>query len=160
MHIKSPVISDIPRLVEIAIETFGPFYEDYVRPQLGEKVFHHQHGNWREDYQDDIPTHHRPQEGRNIALAELDDAIAGFIAWKIGEKPGHGEIYLLAVVPDQRRSHIGRQLCLHAFGSMKSAGVEVVEIGTGGDAFHAPARALYESLGFAKIPVVAYLKGI
>ena len=25
----------------------------------------------------------------------------------------------------------------------------MVEIGTGGDAFHAPARALYESLGFS-----------
>jgi hypothetical protein len=43
---------------------------------------------------------------------------------------------------------------------MRAAGVEVVGIGTGDDAFHAAARALYESLGFTKIPTAAYLKKI
>ena len=40
---------------------------------------------------------------------------------------------------------------------MREEGIEVVGIGTGDDAFHAPARALYESLGLTKIPVAAYL---
>ncbi|MFJ6853057.1 hypothetical protein ACIQM3_21460 [Streptomyces sp. NPDC091271] len=40
-----------------------------------------------------------------------------------------------------------------AFGEMRKLGAEVVEIGTGGDPFHAPARALYESLGCVHIPV-------
>jgi hypothetical protein len=44
--------------------------------------------------------------------------------------------------------------------SMKLSGVDVVEIGTGGDPFHTAARALYESLGFTKIPLAAYLKRI
>ncbi|HEY3261362.1 MAG TPA: hypothetical protein VGJ95_14025 [Pseudonocardiaceae bacterium] len=43
---------------------------------------------------------------------------------------------------------------------MKADGVEFVGIGTGDDAFHAAARALYESLGFIKIPTAAYLKRI
>lgn len=43
---------------------------------------------------------------------------------------------------------------------MKTNGVEVIEIGTGGDDFHAPARHLYESLGFSLIPVAAYLRTI
>ena len=37
--------------------------------------------------------------------------------------------------------------------------VQVVSIGTGGtDAFHAPARALYESLGCVPVHVAYYLK--
>jgi hypothetical protein len=43
---------------------------------------------------------------------------------------------------------------------MKAAGVEVVGIGTGDDAFHAAARSLYESMGFTKIPIAGYLKKI
>ena len=40
---------------------------------------------------------------------------------------------------------------------MRAGGVEVVQIGTGGDPFHAPARALYEQLGFTQVPVSVYL---
>ena len=36
--------------------------------------------------------------------------------------------------------------------------MEVVSLGTGGDWFHAPARGLYESLGFHPVPVVYYLR--
>jgi hypothetical protein len=43
---------------------------------------------------------------------------------------------------------------------MKSEAVEVVGIGTGDDDFHAAARALYENLGFTKIPTAHYLKKI
>jgi hypothetical protein len=38
--------------------------------------------------------------------------------------------------------------------------VTVVHIGTGGDAFHAPARRLYESLGFTGYPVVDYTRAL
>ncbi len=55
---------------------------------------------------------------------------------------------------------MGRQLCLHAIDAMKQSGVDVVGIGTGDDAFHSAARALYESLGFTKIPIAGYLKKI
>jgi hypothetical protein len=43
---------------------------------------------------------------------------------------------------------------------MLATGVEVVQIGTGGDPFHAPARALYERLGFTQVPVAVYLRAI
>ncbi len=107
-----------------------------------------------------MPTLHDPEMGRHIAVAQSADSIAGFISWKSGERPKHGEVYLLAVSPPLRGQGVGRRLCLHAIEEMKAVGVEVVEIGTGDDAFHAPARALYESFGFTKIPVAAYLMKI
>ena len=59
-----------------------------------------------------------------------------------------------------RRGQAGRQLCLHALEAMKADGVEVVELGTGEDTFHTAARALYESLGFTKVPIAGYIKRI
>ena len=160
MFITPATPSDIPTLVEIAIATFRPLYEDYVLPLVGVEIFQHQHGNWRFDYQRDIPTLLAPEEGRYTAVACLDREIAGFISWIVGVKPKHGEIYLLAVLPAFRRLEVGRQLCEHAIDAMKSEEVEVVEIGTGEDNFHASARCLYESLGFTKIPTTAYLKRV
>ena len=72
----------------------------------------------------------------------------------------HGEIDPLAVREHARRSGVGRALCEHAMTAMREQGVEVVSLGTGGDWFHAPARALYESLGFHLVPVAVYLRAI
>lgn len=38
--------------------------------------------------------------------------------------------------------------------------VTVVHVGTGGDDFHAPARGLYEALGFSGLPVVDYTQAL
>jgi len=79
------------------------------------------------------------------------------ISWRVDAKARHGEIYLLAVSPLHQRQHIGERLCQHAIAHMRADKVEVVQISTGGDPFHAPARALYERLGFTLVPVAVYL---
>jgi ribosomal protein S18 acetylase RimI-like enzyme len=160
MRVRPFVDSDLQALIELTIETFRPFYERYVRPLLGDEIFQHQHGQWEQDYRDEVPTLHNPAAGRHVAVAQTDAAIGGYISWKRDERPHSGQIYLLAVSPSHRRRKLGRRLCLHAIRQMKADGVEFVGIGTGGDAFHAAARALYESLGFIKIPTAAYLKRI
>lgn len=160
MHIRPFADSDLPTLIDMTIETFRPFLEGYIQPLLGDDVFRHQHGQWEQDYRDDVPTLHDPEAGRHVAVAQIGEAIAGYVSWKIGEKPNHGEIYLLAVSSPHRRHHVGRRLCLHAIQEMKADDVEVVGIGTGDDPFHTAARALYESLGFTKIPIAGYLKRV
>jgi ribosomal protein S18 acetylase RimI-like enzyme len=55
---------------------------------------------------------------------------------------------------------VGRQLCPHALEAMKAIRVEVVELGTGEGTLHTAARALYESLGFTKVPIAGYIKRI
>ena len=72
----------------------------------------------------------------------------------------HGEIDILAVSAEDRRRHVGAALCDHAVADMRVRDVEVVAIGTGGDWFQAPARALLESLGFTPFPGVVYVKAI
>lgn len=160
MHIRPYVAADLPVVVELTVETFRPFFEGHIQPFYGEDLFDHHHGQWQQEYRDELPTLHDPEARRWMAVAERDGAVAGLIAWNIAERSDHGRIYLLAVSEPYRRAQAGRRLCLHAIEAMKAAGVEVVELGTGEDAFHTPARALYESLGFLKVPIAGYIKKI
>lgn len=152
--------SDLPALIELTIETFRPFYEGYVHELLGDEVFEHQHGDWEQDYRDEVPTLHDPVAGRHVIVSVADGNIVGYLSWRVGPKPRHGEIYMVAVSPTWRSHGVGRQLCDHALAAMKEEGVDVVGIGTGDDDFHKAARGLYESLGFTKIPIAGYLKQI
>lgn len=43
---------------------------------------------------------------------------------------------------------------------LRAGGVDVVQIATGGDPFHAPARPLYQSLGLTRVPTAVYLGSI
>jgi ribosomal protein S18 acetylase RimI-like enzyme len=158
MLIRSFRPQDTARLIALTIETFGPFYEDQFRPLVGDRIFANQHGGWREDYRREVPALHDPEQHRRVAVAEADDDVAGFVAWSVDPARRNGEITHVAVAAGHRRRHIGVALCEHAFGEMRALGAEVVQIGTGGDPFHAPARALYESLGCTMLPVAVYYR--
>lgn len=150
MFIRSFEPQDLARLAELAIETFGPFYENSFRPVVGEVIFTRQHGQWREDYHTLVAALHAPQQHKYAAIADIDGATAGFVGWEIDPSHEHGCLRILAVGASYRRDHVGTSLCEHAFNHMRAHGTVYVEIGTGGDEFHAPARALYESLGCIK----------
>lgn len=158
MLIRSFRAQDTTRLVELTIETFGPYYEHSFRPLTGELVFENQHGGWRDDYRREVPALHDPAAHKHVAVAEIDDEVAGFVAWQVDPARRNGEITHVAVAATHRRQKIGEALCEHAFGGMRALGAEVVQIGTGGDPFHAPARALYESLGCTMLPVAVYYR--
>ena len=83
-----------------------------------------------------------------------------YIGWAIDADRRHGEIAVLAVREPARGQGLGRALCQHAMGDMREQDVEVVSLGTGGDWFHAPARALYTSLGFHLVPVAVYMRAL
>ena len=160
MNIRSYRPRDLNVLTELTIQTFGPFYEDHFRPKIGEAIFRHQHGRWVDDYRAQVPALHDPAAGKHVAVAHSDDgAVAGYVAWTVDPVRRHGQAVIIAVAAAHRRDHIGTALCEHAFEDMTRREVEVVTIGTGGtDSFHAPARALYESLGCVPWHVAYYFK--
>lgn len=160
MDLRSYHSRDLDRLLELTIATFGPFYEQSFRSIVGEAVFLNTHGGWREDYRDQVSNLHAPAEDRYVVVAEDAGAIAGYVAWNHDPAKRRGEIDIAAVASTHRRSGLGRTLCEHVFADLKARGADVVEIGTGGDEFHAPARALYESLGCTPFPAVRYYKEI
>lgn len=158
MLIRPFVPRDLTRLIDLTIETFRPFYEDSFRPLVGDVIFANQHGNWRADYREQVAGLHDPQQHRYVAVAEIDHLIAGYVAWSADPARRNGSISHLAVASEHRRHQAGTALCEHAFAEMRALGAEVVEIGTGGDPFHAPARALYERLGCTRLPIAVYYR--
>lgn len=161
MHLRTFEQSDLDAVVDLTIATFRPFYEQSFPAMVGydADLFAHQHGQWEQDYRDEVPTLHDPTAGRHVAVAEAPTGeVVGCIAWRPEGRPQHGEIYLVAVAADHRGWGTGTALMEHAMRAMRADGMGFVGLGTGGDAFHAPARALYESLGFHPIPQVGYLR--
>lgn len=158
MLIRSFDESDRASLIELTIETFRPLFEDVYPALFGEVIFANQCGNWREDYHAEVAGLHDPESHKFIAVAEVDDAIAGYTGWCVDVNSRDACIEILAVDPGHRRGHVGTALCEHAFAQMRALGAEMVEIRTGGDAFHTPARALYESLGCVPYPTAAYYR--
>ena len=151
---------DLPGVLELTLDTFGPFYEESYRPTVGDEVFLNRHGGWRDDYRKHLAGAHDPTHGKYAAVATSKGLLAGYVAWWVQPEARHGEIDILAVARSARRQQCGRRLAQHAIDAMRSGGVDVVSIGTGGDPFHAPARALYESLGFTPFPNVIYTKAV
>ena len=150
-------------LIELTIETFRPFYESSFPAMVKHDaaLIAHQHGQWEQDYRDQVPRLHDPAHGRHVLVAEAEDGvIAGYIAWQPDGRPDHIEITLLAVAADRRHLGAATVLMNEAMTRMRRAGGRFVGLGTGGDSFHAPARKLYESLGFHPIPVVGYLRSL
>jgi ribosomal protein S18 acetylase RimI-like enzyme len=158
VHIRDCTPSDIPALIDLTIETFRPLF---VGPlvELRPEVTEHDHGRWEDDYRAEVPSLLAPEEGRFITLAEEDRKPLGYVGWNITNQTS-GRLEMVAVHPDARRRGVARALCLSVIDRLKDRDVVVVHIGTGGDAFHAPARALYESLGFIPYPTVDYARAI
>ena len=81
-------------------------------------------------------------------LHERDGRLAGFCWTKIHglESPPLGEIYVIAVDPDFTGHGLGRQLVLAGLDYLAGRGLGIGMLYV--DATNAPARALYDHLGF------------
>lgn len=153
MHIRDFQHTDLPVLIDLTIEAFRPLFERHLPAQLDPTVV--AHGRWADDYRREVPELVDPERDRFITLAEDDGRILGYVGWQITDD-GSGRLEMVAVHPDARRHGVGAALCRTVVSRLRERGVAVVHIGTGGDDFHAPARKLYESLGFTAYPVVDY----
>jgi ribosomal protein S18 acetylase RimI-like enzyme len=159
MHIRNFEPADLPALIDLTIEAFRPLFEMDLPAVLDPRVFAHDHGQWEDGYRREVPGLHDPDADRFITVAEGDGRLLGYVGWQV-HPDGSGRLQMVAVHPDVRRRGVGSAVCRAALAYLKDHGVTVVHVGTGGDAFHAPARRLYESLGFSGYPVVDYTRAI
>jgi N-acetylglutamate synthase-like GNAT family acetyltransferase len=90
---------------------------------------------------------------KRVWVAEDDGRVVGFVAaGVVDEARLIGEIAIVAVDPAAQGQGIGSSLTEHATGWLREQGLRVAVLGTGGDASHAPARRVYERLGFRLFP--------
>lgn len=97
-------------------------------------------------------------EDIHVWVAIDADSVVGFVAVKLHSEDSMGEIYRVAVDPDLQGQGIGRALLEFALNWMKTAGMSIAMVETGGDPGHAPARHTYEKAGFGLWPVARYFK--
>lgn len=159
MQIRTFHPSDLPALIDLTIETFRVLFEDDLPDLLGPGVFAHDHGDWQNDYRHEVPTLHDPGNDKFVIVAEEEGQILGYVGWQLDDNRS-GRLEMVAVHPNAQRRGVATALCRRAVEELRRHGAAVVHIGTGGDAFHAPARRLYESLGFVGWPVVDYAKAV
>jgi ribosomal protein S18 acetylase RimI-like enzyme len=97
-------------------------------------------------------------EDTQVWVAVEAGAPVGFVAVKLHAETREGELSMIAVDPDVQRRGVGTALTAFALERMRGAGMAVAMVETGDDPRHAPARRLYERLGFGRFPIARYFK--
>jgi ribosomal protein S18 acetylase RimI-like enzyme len=145
--IRAYAPSDLPSLHTIRAAAFAPVFASF-RSIVGAEIAALGLTTAEQEQADLLDTIAKPESGYTLAVAEAHDTIAGFVSWKPNIAPGIGEITLNAVHPDHGGRGIGTALYEHALAALKTAGMHLATVGTGGDPSHAPARRAYEKVGF------------
>ena len=67
---------------------------------------------------------------------------------------------MLAVDPGAQDRGVGTALTEFATDWLRSSGMRVAMVGTGGDPGHAPARRVYEKAGYTLLPLARYFRAL
>jgi len=73
-------------------------------------------------------------------VAEVDGAVAGFIAYEVDLIEKTGRVNLLAVHPNHQNRGIGTALNTYALNEMKERDIQLAVVTSGADPGHVPAQ--------------------
>ncbi len=124
---------------------------------MGPDVFPLVYPDWRATQAEDVRTACRNPKN-DVWVAIVDRRPVGFVvtqAKREGAVNG-AQVYMIAVDHVHQRRGVADSLLTHAVAELRASGVDVVSIGTGADAGHAPARVLYRKHGFRPLPLAVY----
>lgn len=147
---------DIDDVVALALRAWAPVHAS-MAAVLGERLNSRVYPDWAAAQATDVreacadPRIH-------VTVAVDGEKPLGFVAVLIPTSGATGEIDMIAVDPAAQRRGLARALTEHALTQMRATGCNLAAIATGGDAGHAPARTLYESVGFTPLPLVRYYR--
>lgn len=154
--IRPQLDADIAAIVAFSLRAWQPVHDSMARvlgPRLNRLVY----PDWAAGQARAVKEVCR-DENMTVWVAEVYVRPVGFVAVDFRDNPPSAEIEMIAVDPDQQNQGIGSALLDYAFGWLSAAGVKLVQLGTGGDPGHAPARHTYEKAGFTALPLVRYYK--
>jgi ribosomal protein S18 acetylase RimI-like enzyme len=158
LTIRSARPDDHEELLALASRAWEPVFAA-VNEVLGDELARLLHGeDWR---------NHHAAEMREILdsdsirtwVADVDGKRVGFVAARVAD-PGRriGEVRIVGVDPAAQRLGIGSALIRHAEVWLHEQGMAVAVLDTGGDPGHAPARSMYELLGYRLVPNAQYFR--
>jgi GNAT superfamily N-acetyltransferase len=148
---------DLEAIVEFSLRAWEPVFTS-VRKVLGDDVFRRLHPDWR-DGQAEAVRSSCTNTDRRVFVAVSDERPVGFVAVALNAfHERMGWIEIIGVDPDYQRRGIGSRLTDHAMQYMRSHGMDIAVVETGGDLGHAPARAAYDAAGFTLLPIARYFR--
>jgi ribosomal protein S18 acetylase RimI-like enzyme len=159
LHIRRIRDDDIEALVELSLLAWAPVFDSF-ESILGATIYRLIWPDWERSQRTGIETVCRDRERMTVLVAELEGAVAGFVAYELNTTDGIGEVQLLAVHPRYQNRGIGTELNRSALREMKKSGMTMAKVETGGDPSHAPARRSYEKAGYTGLPLVRYFKDL
>ncbi len=149
---------DMEDVVRLSLEAWAPVFRSFEQV-LGSKIYLHIYPEWKRQ-QREVVEKICKDEKTFVLVAEVDERVAGFIAYTLNSEEKTGEVELLAVHPDYQNRGIGTMLNNFVLEKMKESGMKLAVVSTGGDPGHAPARRTYEKAGYIPLPIVRYYQDL
>jgi GNAT superfamily N-acetyltransferase len=149
--------SDLETVVEFSLRAWAAVFAS-VRSVLGDDIFLRLHPDWQANQAEAVRSSCTNVE-REVFVAVASGRPVGFVAIALDAfHERMGVIEIVGVDPDYQRRGISTRLTEFAIEHMRSRGMDIAVVETGGDPGHAPARAAYESAGFTLLPIARYFR--
>lgn len=147
---------DLDAVVELSLLAWEPVFVSFENI-LGTAIFDLLYRpGWRAAQAASVRKNCLAEGAESFVLVTPDDVAVGFVVLEQDRGESLGVVEMIAVHPEHQRRGHARALMEFAIQRLRDQGLALINVGTGGDPGHAPARALYESVGFTGVPLVAY----
>ena len=154
LRIRASTAEDHAALDAVRVAAFAPVFASF-RAILGDDIYRLAQQRDDEAQAKLLESVLDPSSPWEVYTVESSGQIVGFIALQLDATTHVGEIGLNAVHPDAAGRGVGTAMYEFALQRMRTAGMRVATVSTGGDPSHLPARRAYEKAGFdAAIPSV------
>ena len=148
---------DLETVVEFSLRAWAPVFAA-VRDVLGDDIFLRLHPDWKANQAEAVRSSCTSDE-RDVFVAVDSGRPVGFVAVALNAfHERMGVIDIIGVDPDYQRRGISSRLTEFATEHMRSHGMDIAVVETGGDPGHSPARATYASTGFTLLPIARYFE--
>lgn len=158
MHIRDYVPADDEAVVALSLRAWAPVFAS-LEQVLGSDLFAVLHPDWREDQEKAVRAALADPAVRIWVAADGPQPV-GFVVATMHSDGLIGEVDMLAVDPPHQRQGAGAALTNTATDWLRSRGMRVAMIDTGGDPGHAPARRLYARMGYSELPIARYFQAL
>ena len=139
--------ADLPAMQEVRRLAFAPVFQSF-RDIVGEEIARRAFSDADAEQARLLETLCGTGSSHQVFVVTVSEEVVGFVSLSLDEKHQMGEIGLNAMHPAHAGQGLGAAMYTFALERMKSAGMKVATVGTGGDPSHAPARRAYEKVGF------------
>lgn len=155
-QIRPLTSGDLEAVVDLSLLAWKPVFVSFENI-LGTAIFDLLYRpHWREAQAAEVRKNCLADGAESFVLTTADDVAVGFIVLEQDKDESLGVVEMIAVHPEHQRQGYARALMEFAIQRLRDQGLALINVGTGGDPGHAPARALYEAVGFTGVPLVSY----